>query len=147
MQVIYPIRGSYPKHIRSSHNLTAKQQITQVKMGKRPEKAFPHLYEDIQMSNRYMNDGHVNWYSLCGQKNCCLSKIKKRNINLAALVAQIVKNLPAMQETQVRSLGWEALLEKGMATHPSILAWRIPQTQEPGGLQFMGWQSQTQLSN
>ena len=44
----------------------------------------------------------------------------------ASLVAQLVKNLPAMQETWVRSLGWEDLLEEGMATHSSILAWRIP---------------------
>ena len=47
----------------------------------------------------------------------------------------MVKNLPAMQEIQFRSLGWEDLLKKGMATHSSILAWRIPWTAEPGGLQ------------
>ena len=52
-----------------------------------------------------------------------------------------------MQETQVRSLGWEDLLEKGMATHSSILAWGIPQTEEPGGLQSMDSQTWTQLSN
>ena len=51
-----------------------------------------------------------------------------------ALVAQMVENLPAMRETEVRSLGWEDPLEKGMATHSSILAWRIPWTEEPGGL-------------
>ena len=45
----------------------------------------------------------------------------------------MVKNLPAMQETRVQSLGWEDLLEEGMATHSSILAWRIPWTEEPGG--------------
>ena len=50
------------------------------------------------------------------------------------------KNLPAMQETQVQSLGWEDALEKGMATHSSILAWRIPWTEEPGKLQSMGLQ-------
>ena len=49
-------------------------------------------------------------------------------------MAQIVKNLPAMWEMQVRSLGREDPLEKGMATHSSILAWRIPWTEEPGGL-------------
>ena len=49
-------------------------------------------------------------------------------------VAQMVKNLPAMQETWVRSLGWEDPLEKGMATHFSTLSWRIPWTEEPGGL-------------
>ena len=52
----------------------------------------------------------------------------------------VVKNLPAMQEIRVRSLGWEDPLEKGMATHSSILAWRIPWTEEPGGLQSMGLQ-------
>ena len=52
----------------------------------------------------------------------------------ASLVAQTVKNLPAMWETWVRSLGWEDPLEKGMAIHSSILAWRIPWTEEPGGL-------------
>ena len=53
---------------------------------------------------------------------------------VAALVAQAVKNLPAMQETWVQSLGWEDPLEKGMATHSSILAWRIPWTEEPDKL-------------
>ena len=57
---------------------------------------------------------------------------------MASLVAQIVKNLPAMQETQVQSLGWEDPLEKGMATHCSILACRIPWTEEAGGLQSIG---------
>ena len=55
-------------------------------------------------------------------------------------MAQMVKNLPVMQETGVRSLGQEDALEKGMATHSSILAWRIPETEEPGGLQSMGLQ-------
>ena len=50
----------------------------------------------------------------------------------------MVKNPPAVQETWVRSLGWEDPLEKGMATHSSILAWRIPWTEEPGMLQSMG---------
>ena len=52
----------------------------------------------------------------------------------------MVKNMPAMHETWVQSLGWEDLLEKEMATHSSILAWRIPWTEEPGGLQSMGSQ-------
>ena len=58
----------------------------------------------------------------------------------AALVAQMVKNLSAIQETQVQSLGWEDPLEEAMETHSSILAWRIPWTEEPGGLQSMGSQ-------
>ena len=58
----------------------------------------------------------------------------------ASLVAQLVKNLPAMQKTWVQSLGQEDPLEKGMATHSSIVACRIPWTEEPGGLQSMGLQ-------
>ena len=58
----------------------------------------------------------------------------------ASLVTQTVKNLSAMQETQVQSLGQEEPLEKGVATHSSILAWRIPWTEEPGGLRSMGSQ-------
>ena len=53
-------------------------------------------------------------------------------------MAQTIKNLPAMKETRVQSLGQEDPLEKGMATHSSILAWRIPWTEESGGLQSMG---------
>ena len=56
----------------------------------------------------------------------------------ASLIAQSVKNLPAMQETWVRFLGREDPLEKEMATHSSILAWKIPWTEEPGELQSMG---------
>ena len=55
-----------------------------------------------------------------------------------SLVAERLKHLPAMQETWVRSLGREDPLEKGIATHSSILAWEIPRTEEPGGLQSMG---------
>ena len=58
----------------------------------------------------------------------------------ASLVAQSIKNSPAMWETWVRSLGGEDPLEEGMATHSSILAWRIPWTEEPGGLQSIGSQ-------
>ena len=59
---------------------------------------------------------------------------------LASLVAQVVKCLPAVQETQVLSLGQEDPLKKGMATHSSTLAWKIPWTEEPGRLQSMGSQ-------
>ena len=57
---------------------------------------------------------------------------------VCALVAQWVKHLPPMQETWVRSLGWEGPLEKEMATHSSTLAWKIPWMEEPGGPQSMG---------
>ena len=59
---------------------------------------------------------------------------------MASLVAQMVRSLPAMWETWVPSLAWEDPLEKGTATHSSILTWRIPWTEEPGGLQSMGLQ-------
>ena len=57
-----------------------------------------------------------------------------------SLMAEMVKNLPAMQETWARSLGWDDPLEKEMAIHSGILAWRIPWTEEPGGLQSVGLQ-------
>ena len=59
----------------------------------------------------------------------------------------MVKHQPTMWETWVQSLGWEDLLEKEMATHSNILAWKIPWMEEPGRLQSMGWQSRTRLSN
>ena len=67
---------------------------------------------------------------------------------MASLVAQMVKNLPAMQETRVQSLGQEDPLEKEMATHSSVFAWRIPRTEEPCWPRFIGLaQSRTRLSN
>ena len=74
-------------------------------------------------------------------------KATHSSIYWASLVAQTVKRLPVMRETRVRSLGQEEPLEKEMTTHSSILAWRIPWTKKPGGLQSMGLQSLTQLSN
>ena len=65
----------------------------------------------------------------------------------ASLVVQTVKHLPTMLETWVRSLVWEDPLKKEMATHSSILAWKIPWTEKPGSLQSMGSQSRTRLSN
>ena len=77
-----------------------------------------------------------------------ISKSQKSSVSLiggstmywASPVAQLVKNMPAMQETWVQSLGREDPLEKGMATHSSILAWRIPRAEEPGRLETMGSQ-------
>ena len=65
----------------------------------------------------------------------------------ASLIAELVRNLPAMQETQVLSLGLEDPVEKEMATHSSILAWRFPWPEEPGGLQSMVPQSRARLSD
>ena len=78
----------------------------------------------------------------------CLSNFYFISLHFwASLVARIVKNLPTMQKTWVWSLSQEDPLEKEMATHSSILAWRIPWTEEPGRLPSMGSQSQTQLHN
>ena len=66
------------------------------------------------------------------------NEAKYTNLTCTSLVAQMVKNLPAMQETQVPSLGGVDPLEKGMATHSNILAWKIPWTEEPCWLQSMG---------
>ena len=80
-------------------------------------------------------------YVVFGWFVCYLFWLQDLNLlSQASLMAQIIKNLPVMWETWVRSLGWENPLEKGMATHSSILAWRIPQTEVPGGLQPMGLQ-------
>ena len=69
-----------------------------------------------------------------------LHLVSTREATRASLVARLVKNLPTVQETRVQSLGWEDPLEKEMATHSSILAWKISWTEEPGGLQSMGSQ-------
>ena len=71
--------------------------------------------------------------SIWNECNC----MEVRTFFESSLVAQMVKRLPAMQETQVRSLGWEDLLEKEMATLSSTVAWRIPRVEDPGGLQSM----------
>ena len=73
--------------------------------------------------------------------DCCLLIFNSIYVvSRASLVAQTVKNPPARQETWIRSLVWEDPLEEGMATDSSILAWRIPWTEEPGGLQSTGLQ-------
>ena len=74
-----------------------------------------------------------------GLKAGCLfqSEVPFKKCPLASLAAQMVKNLPAMQKTQVRSLGWKDALEKGMAIHSNILAWQIPWTEKSDALQSM----------
>ena len=71
-------------------------------------------------------------------KKCSMSSVTTKMKIWAFLMAQMVKNVPTMQETGVRFLGWEDSLENEVSTHCRILAWRIPQTEEPGGLQSMG---------
>ena len=83
----------------------------------------------------------VRGQEIGGAASCLTSHgMEGEFLKYSSLVAQMVKNLPAMQETRVQSLGWEDLLEKEMVTHSGILAWRIPWTEEPDGLQSMGSQ-------
>ena len=81
---------------------------------------------------------HVSWVALHGVAHGFIELDKAVVHVRASLVAQRLKRLPARWETQVRSLSWEASLEKEMATHSSILAWRIPWREEPGGLLSLG---------
>ena len=83
----------------------------------------------------------ISFYGVSSRRSCRSSKNQSALASLASggsLVAQMVKNLPAVQKTWVQSLGWEDPLETGMATHSSILAWSIPWTEEPGGLPSLG---------
>ena len=79
-------------------------------------------------------------YSPWGQKESTTEYTYTLHCVWASLVAQTVKNLPKMQETLIRSPGWEDSMEKGMATHSSIIAWRIPWTEVPSRLQYLGSQ-------
>ena len=80
----------------------------------------------------------VSFHSNPKERQCQRMLKLRHNCTHLTLVAQTVKRLPTMWETWVHSLGWEDLLEKEMATYSSILAWKIPWTEEPGGLLSMG---------
>ena len=106
----------------------------------------------IPGSGRFPEGGHGNPF----QYTCLENPHGQRSLvgyspqghkEWASLAAQMVKRLPAVRKSRVRSLGWEDLLEKVTATHSSTLAWRIPRTEEPGRLQSMGSQSRTRLSD
>ena len=105
-----------------------------------------HSFQDIlKVLNSYVN---VNVKSLSRSVVSIASDEEKvHGVPWASLIAHLAKNLSAMQETWVQSLGWEDPLEKEMAAHSSILAWEISWTEEPGGLQSMGSQTQTRLCN
>ena len=77
-------------------------------------------------------------WALCLEFSLFSSFLLPEELLRGSLVAQMIKTLPSMQETWDLSLGWEGPLEKGMATHSSILAWRIPWTEEPAGQQSLG---------
>ena len=117
---------------------------------------------ELSFSILYMYHMFLNQLSIHGHLGCFhaldLTNIVAMNTEVhmsfeldfsfyrASLVAQTMKSLSVVQETRVQSLGWEDLLEKEMATHSNILAWKIPWVEEPGRLQSMGSQSWTQQS-
>ena len=88
---------------------------------------YTHYYIKIHVTNK----DQLYMYSTGNSTQHCIITYGGKG---ASLVAQMIKNLPAMQETWVRSLGWEDPLDKAMATHNSILAWRMPWTEKPGRL-------------
>ena len=99
---------------------------------------YPQMLTEFSNMSLYQRKQVVEihmWYKQASLKR----RIQKPSYT-NTLMAQMVKNLCTMQETQVQSLGWEEPLEKGMATKSSILAWRIQWTEEPGGLQSVGSQ-------
>ena len=95
-----------------------------------------HLYLD----GYKFHSGFMKWYRKTWKSFLINPIFAFEHVIMSSLVAQTVKNLPAIWETQVWSVGWEDALEKGMATHSSVLAWRIPWTEEPGRPQSMGSQ-------
>ena len=120
------IPGLYPSNT-SSNPFTTTPRLWQLKMSSGGRSPLPSLPAPSFLSPppalRTMDVDYINI-----------------RMSGASLVAQTVKNLPAIQETQVWSLGREDPLEKGMAIHSNILAWKIPRTEEPGGLQSVGSQ-------
>ena len=114
LRVLKPVMTGFP------------QGVTQKRARRRGCMVYPHLGSIFP---------HLHHILLPRMESLSLIQIKGGGeLYTTSLVAQMVKNLPAIQETQFRSLGWEDSLEKGMATPSSILAWRIPRTEEPGGL-------------
>ena len=137
-----------------------KKKIFQGKSDKKADKGLLRIQRGNQLqtcTRKFLNVGNVKFAKATelpkenvpdssGQEKFLhirffLSRIKLMYPTTGvSLVAQMVKNLPAMRETWVLSLGWEDPLEEGVATHSSILAWRIPWAEEPGGLQSTGSQ-------
>ena len=121
---------------------TLKEKVT--------KKQHSRIDEQCKKTNGYSKrvpKGNASDQKHCNKTEHCLNTFISRPDMGASLVAQRLKHLPAMRETWALSLGWEDPLEKEMADPSSILAWRIPWTEEPGRLQPTGSQSLTQLSN
>ena len=103
-----------------------------------PPPSLPDLFQNVPPKSHLHRNPHIR---ISSREPNLRQDMRFLKIPDLSLVAQRVKHLPAMQETWVRSLGREDPLEKEMATHSSILAWRIPWMEKPGGLQPMGLQT------
>ena len=104
------------------------EPIYKTKIESRMQKTKTYSYQGGKGRRRGKLEIEMDIYTLL-----YIKQIANKNILSASLVVQMLKNLPAMQDTQVQSLGQKDPLEKGMATHPNIIAWRISWTEEPGG--------------
>ena len=100
--------------------------------------AASRLFRRLSKISKWVHSRFLSNSCLCPGSQAC--EILCEPFKSASLVAETVKNLPAIWETQVRFPDWEDPLEKEMATYYSILAWEIPWTEEPAGLQPVGWQ-------
>ena len=101
------------------------------------------ITDSMDMSEQALGDGEGQGSPVCSNSKVSDTSEQLNNMGFPVMI----KTLPAMQETGVQFLGQENPLEKTMAIHSNILAWKIPRTEEPGGLQSVGSQSQTQLSD
>ena len=124
--MIEKLKEKYSEHLHLLH-LVSSTTFCHISL-------FSHLYNLLSIC-LYLS--FISTYLVIYLSYSLLKILKVYYTVVPSLVAQTVKNLPAMQETWVWSLGWEEPLEKGMATHSSLLAWRIPWTEEPGGLEYL----------
>ena len=123
----------------SLHNHGGQQAVRWHMQVLKEENCQPRILYLIKISCK--NEGEIKTFpneKIKGSLSAVVQPCKK--CSLSILIAQLVKNLPVMQDTGVQFLGWEDPLEKEMTNHSSILAWRIPWTEEPGRLQSMGSQ-------
>ena len=133
--------------IATCHVLYTYQLSWQYEVSKSPITGEESEVREVKQYIRQPGSGRTgSWNSAVWLQSVCAHDCNIKQINIIhnlshLLLAQMVKNLLAMQETWVRSLGWKDPLEKEMATHSSILAWRIPWTEEPDRLQSMGLQT------
>ena len=133
----------FPPYPQSSISIPGQERTRAVQVfkkqgGEEGSLSSPSLFLLSLCGWDWLDVPQIIYSSLSTQEDCFLASLPVKLV--VSLVVQMVKNLPVMQEIRVQSLGQEDPLEKGMATHSSILAWRSPWTEQPGGLWLMGSQ-------